>query len=66
MTMGLIRIISGVATLIIRTEAERRWSAYATLRDELRDRHRQRSGVHADIGAAPLPGGGAVTLVGTF
>ena len=66
MTMGLIRIISGVATLIIRTEAERRWSWYETLRDELRDRRRQRSPVRADIGAAPLPGGGAVTLVGTF
>jgi|GEM_PF-4208152 len=66
MTAALIRVISGVATLIMRTDAERRWSAYATLRDDLRERHRQRSRVRADIGAAPLPGGGAVTLVGTF
>jgi hypothetical protein len=66
MTAALIRVVTGVATLIIRSEPERRWSAYSDLRDELRRQRQQEHRVHADVGAAALPGGGAVTLTGTF
>lgn len=66
MTAALIRVISGVATLLIRSDAERRWSAYVDLRDALRRQHQEQRRVHARLGAAPLPGGGALTLSGAF
>lgn len=66
LTAALIRVISGVATLVVRSEIERRWSAYEALRAELRLQRESRRAVHAELGASPLPGGGAVTLSGSF
>lgn len=66
MTAALIRVISGVATLVVRSDAERRWDAYGALREELRLQRQRQRRVHASVGAAPLPGGGAVTFSGTF
>ena len=66
MSAALIRVISGVATLITSSDAERRWNAYDGLRQELRLQRQQQRGLRANVGAAPLPGGGAVTVGGSF
>ncbi|MBK8169450.1 MAG: hypothetical protein IPK60_03790 [Sandaracinaceae bacterium] len=62
-----ISIVSGVITLITRSDAERRWSAYSELRDGLREqRLQERSRIRADLTAMPLPGGAAIGVSGTF
>lgn len=65
-----ISVISGVISLLTRTEAERRWAAYEGLRDRLvrerRDQLRRRR-TAPTVGAGPLPnGGGAVTVGAEF
>jgi hypothetical protein len=59
-----ISVVSGVISLISRTEAERRWSGYEELVERLDER--ESAGVNLRFGAAPLPGGGAISLGGTF
>jgi len=59
-----ISVVSGVISLISRSEAERRWSGYEELLERLEAQ--DRAGVQLRFGAAPLPGGGAISLGGTF
>jgi hypothetical protein len=69
-----VSIVSGIATLATQTDAERRWNAYDDLRTRLRrDRRRPRTSAAPAAsrpafraGATTLPGGGAVTVGGTF
>jgi hypothetical protein len=65
-TAALIRVVSGVATMLSPTDAERRWSAYDRLRDQLRRERRARPRQAPRVGAATLPGGGLLTLTGTL
>ena len=41
-------------------------SEFSALRKELRLQRQSEHGVHADVGAAAVPGGGALTLSGSF
>ena len=66
MTAALIRVVSGVATLLTRTDAERRQDAYEHLRDQLRRERRARPRADLRVGAAPLPGGGLLTVSGAL
>ncbi len=59
-----ISVVSGVISLISRSEAERRWSGYEELLERLEEQ--ERAGVQLRFGASPLPGGGAISLGGTF
>jgi hypothetical protein len=65
-TAALIRVVSGVATMVSPTDAERRWNAYERLRDQLRRERRERPRQAPRVGAASLPGGGLLTLTGTL
>jgi hypothetical protein len=62
-----ISVVSGVISLLTRSEAERRWSSYEELRDRLDEEEEARAeGVRIQVGGGPLPGGGGLSLVGTF
>jgi hypothetical protein len=65
-TAALIRVVSGVATMLSPTDAERRYDAYDSLRDRLRRERRERPQQAPRVGAASLPGGGLLTLTGTL
>ena len=61
-----ISVVSGVISLLTRTEAERRWSGYEELRERLDEQESADRGVHVQVAGGPLPGGGALSIVGTF
>ncbi len=61
-----ISVVSGVISLISRSEAERRWSTYQELLERLDEQESANRGVQLHWGASPLPGGGAVSVGGTF
>ena len=71
-----ISVVSGLIGLLSASEAERRWDAYAELRAriggdddvvvETEAEAGSTEGPRLSYGAAPLPGGGAFTLVGAF
>jgi len=65
-TAALIRVVSGVATMLSPTDAERRWDAYGNLRERLRRERRERPRQAPRVGATSLPGGGLLTLTGTL
>ena len=64
-----ISIVSGVISLLSRSEAERRWAGYEELRDRLAEQEEaalRRGPRLTSFGASPLPGGGGFALGGTF
>lgn len=61
-----LSIVSGILSLAIRSEAERRWRAYRLLRDRLLAAENATPRVRLEAGAMPLPGGGGLVLGGRF
>lgn len=54
-----ISVVTGFATLLTRSDAERRWEAYRELRDHL-------AATPIQAGVVPVPGGAAATVFGHF
>lgn len=62
-----VSVVSGVITLLTRSDAERRWAGYVELREGLRQqRQDERSHARAALSAMPLPGGAAIGISGSF